>query len=97
MYSIYRESVEQYEALMKQPYDDAKYPSPASIPSNPELLKLVSKIKYSQAHNRKTDIYLSMQRLSGGRVFVATEENKHWLEEVEQLEHQLELWDYSHL
>lgn len=51
MNSIYLEALEAYEQLTGTPYRDECYLTPASVPS--ELLKIVSKIKVSQARNRE--------------------------------------------
>lgn len=54
MNSIYLEALEEYEQLTGTPYRDECYLTPVSVPS--ELLKIVSKVKVSQASKEQIDL-----------------------------------------
>lgn len=90
MNSIYVEALEEFKLLTGTSFHDELYPTPASVPA--ELLKIVSKLKVSQAETQQIDLIYQMQRYKKGGIAVLPDEKKHLPDDFNSCKDQIELW-----
>lgn len=91
MNSIYLEALEEYEQLTGTPYRDECYLTPVSVPS--ELLKIVSKVKVSQASKEQIDLIYKIQQYNQGGIVVLPDDKKHLVDDFNACKERMELWN----
>ncbi|AVJ25404.1 hypothetical protein [Pseudomonas sp. MYb193] len=91
MNSIYLEAIEEYEHLTGTPYRDECYPTPAFVPS--ELLKIVSKVKVSQASKEQIDLIYQTQQYNQSGIVVLPDDKKYLVDDFNACKERMELWN----
>ena len=90
MNSIYLEALKEFETLTGTPFSDELYPTPASVPAS--LLKVVSKVKISQASAQQMKVFYQMQQFKQANIVVLPDDKKHLVGDFEACGEQVKLW-----
>jgi hypothetical protein len=91
MNSIYIEALGEFEQLTGESFRDELYPTPASVPA--ELLKIVSKVKVSQASMQQVNLHYEMQRYKRGSVIILPDDKQNLPVDFKACAERMELWE----
>lgn len=92
--SIYLEALDEYKNLAGESYRDEIYPTKSSIPAH--LLKVVSKLKASDAHAKQANLHFELQKYKTGSVVNISSlppERKNIIQEFESLSAEIQKWE----
>ncbi|MHB1292367.1 MAG: hypothetical protein ACYCY5_09295 [Sulfuricella sp.] len=83
--------IKEYEAIEGSPYDDEKFPTPASVPEH--LFEIVSAIKQSRSDQRQFEIFQEIRHLPKfGDVVNVPADKTHLLDEFDAVKSDAEKW-----
>ena len=83
--------IKDYQAISGSPYDDGKFPTPASVPAH--LSETVSAIKQLRADQRQFEIFQEVRNLPRfGDVVNVPADKEHLLEEFDAIKVEVAKW-----